>query len=85
MNDIADEYDLRTKLRALQQTFLYRPVLTAAILVVSVVAALLEGIGISFLLPIVEQIQNSGSAESAGGVVGVFVAAYDTLGIPFTL
>lgn len=82
---MADEYDLRTKLRALQQAFLYRPVLTTAILVVSFVAALLEGIGISFLLPIVEQIQNSGSAESAGGVVGVFVAAYDTLGIPFTL
>jgi subfamily B ATP-binding cassette protein MsbA len=82
---MADEYELRTKVRALQQAFLYRPVLTTAILVVSVVAALLEGIGISFLLPIVEQIQNSGSAESAGGVVGVFVAAYDMLDIPFTL
>jgi len=82
---MTDEYDPRTKLAALKRAVLYRPVLATGILVLSVAAALLEGIGLSFLLPIVEQIQNPGQTGDPGGPVGVFVTAYEIVGLPFTL
>jgi subfamily B ATP-binding cassette protein MsbA len=64
----------------------YRPVFTAGIIGAGVFAAGLEAIGLSFILPIVEIVQSPGDpAAEADGVLAVFVAAYRTLGIPFTL
>ena len=48
-------------------------------------AALLEGIGLSFLLPIIELAQGSGDIGNPDGVLGAFVLAYDLVGIPFSL
>ncbi|QCC51768.1 ABC transporter ATP-binding protein [Halapricum salinum] len=76
---------LRDKFRAIYRVGLYRPATTAGIIVLSVFAAVLEGIGLSFLLPIIEVAQSGAGARDAGGLVGVFVTLYDTLGIPFEL
>jgi len=76
----------RAQLRALVRVARYRPVFTVAIIGAGVFAAALEAVGLSFILPIVEIVQAPGDpAAEADGVMGVFVAAYQTLGIPFTL
>jgi len=76
----------REQLRALVRVARYRPVFTVAIIGAGVFAAALEAVGLSFILPIVEIVQAPGDpAAEADGVMGVFVAIYQTLGIPFTL
>ncbi|WP_159904773.1 ABC transporter ATP-binding protein [Salinirussus salinus] len=78
--------DRREQLRALVRVARYRPAFTAAIVGAGVFAAALEAVGLSFILPIVEIVQSSSDpAAEADGVLGMFVAVYQTLGIPFTL
>nr|WP_321169279.1 ABC transporter ATP-binding protein [Halorubrum rubrum] len=49
-------------------------------------AALLEGVGISFILPIIELAQSGGApSESADGYAGVFLQLYEFLGVPFVI
>ncbi len=74
------------KFRAVVRIARYRPVLTTVIVLLSFVTALLEGIGLSFLIPIIEIAQAEGDpAAEADGVLGLFLTIYQTLGIPFTL
>ena len=76
----------RQKLRALARVARYRPRRTLAIAVLSVAAAGLEAIGLSFILPIVEIAEGgAASTEDADGIMRVFVTAYDLLGAPLTL
>lgn len=76
----------KQQLRALIRVVKYRPLLAAAIVIGGIFAALLEGIGLSFILPIVDIVQTPGDpAQQADGVLGIFVSAYQTLGVPFTL
>ncbi|GAA1069180.1 ABC transporter ATP-binding protein [Streptomyces sanglieri] len=76
----------REQLRALVRVAQYRPKLVVAIIFGGVFAALLEGVGLSFIMPIVEIVQSPGDpAAEADGVMELFVMAYDFLGIPFTL
>jgi subfamily B ATP-binding cassette protein MsbA len=85
-NTESEEISRRAQLRALLRVARYRPVFTAAIIGAGVFAAGLEAVGLSFILPIVEIVQSPGDpAAEADGVLAVFVAAYRTLGIPFTL
>ena len=49
------------------------------------VAAVLEAVGLSFILPIIEIVQTENPSAEADGLMAVFVAVYQTLGIPFTL
>jgi subfamily B ATP-binding cassette protein MsbA len=64
----------------------YRPYLTVAIIGGGVFAALLEGVGLGFILPIVEIVQSPGDpAQEADGIMLAFVSIYQFLGIPFTL
>ncbi|MDR5674229.1 ABC transporter ATP-binding protein [Halalkaliarchaeum sp. AArc-GB] len=82
----AEEISRREQLRALLRVAKYRPALAAAIVVGGVFAALLEGVGLSFILPIVEIVQAPGDpAAEADGIMLAFVTAYQYLGIPFTL
>ena len=87
MTEADSEYiNRRDQLRALARVARYRPALAVGIVAGGVVAALLEGIGLSFILPIVEIVQTPGDpADEADGVMAVFVAVYLLLGIPFTL
>jgi len=80
------EIGRREQLRALFRVAKYRPKLTVAIIVGGIFAALLEGVGLGFILPIVEIVQSPGDpATEAEGVMLAFVTAYQFLGIPFTL
>jgi subfamily B ATP-binding cassette protein MsbA len=76
----------REKFHAVVRMIRYRPKLTVFIVIFSFFAALLEGVGISFLIPIIEIAQSSGEPVSeTGGIAGAFARLYDVLGIPFTL
>lgn len=83
---VAEDLSRREKLRAIKEIATYRPKFTALIVIAGILAASLDAIGLGFLLPIVEIAQTQGDpAENAEGAVAVFVAVYQTLGIPFTL
>ena len=73
----------REQSRALKQVVRYRPKLTFGIVLLGVAVAALEGVGLGFILPIIEVTQ--GNAEANSGLVGIFANVYETLGIPFTL
>jgi len=75
----------REKLAAVRETARYRPVVGSIIVVLSFATALLEGVGLSFLLPIVEMAQSQGPAASPDGVLQIFVRVYSFFGVPFTL
>lgn len=47
--------------------------------------ALLEGIGFGFLIPIIEIAQSGQSPSRAEGAPGLFVRAYQFVGVPMTL
>ena len=75
----------REKLDALRDVARYNPKYTAAVVTLGIVAAVLEGVGLSFILPIVELVQLQDPAAEAEGILAVFVTAYQALGVPFTL
>lgn len=81
---MSEEITTREKFGALREVAGYRPILTIGIIGLSLFAAILEGIGLSFLLPIIETAQSTGPPPQ-DGLVGAFVTVYDLLGIPFTL
>lgn len=78
------EIGLREKLDAIVTVLRYRPGLTAAIVLLSVLTTLFEGVSITFLLPIIEQARVDGT-EDSNGLLELFQMVYGTLGIPFTL
>lgn len=87
---VSDETDpaafsIREKLAALYYVAAYRPKFAIGIVCLSVFAAALEGLGLSFLIPVIELAQ--GSAESGGmsGIGQAFVSTYEAIGVPFTL
>lgn len=59
--------------------------MTLGIVVFGVFAALLEGVGLSFIVPIIELARSGGSVDQAGGILGAFAVVYGTLNIPLTL
>ncbi|AZQ14287.1 ABC transporter ATP-binding protein [Halorubrum sp. PV6] len=73
------------KIDALRDVAQYNPKYTAAVVTLGIIAAVLEGVGLSFILPIVELVQLQDPAAEAEGILAVFVTAYQALGIPFTL
>lgn len=78
--------DIREKVAAVYEAAQYRPGLGVAIVVLSFGTALLEGVGLGFLLPIIEISQaSSDPSSSTDGVLSVFVRVYAALGLPFTL
>lgn len=73
-------------LRSLARVARHRPLFMGAVLTLSLIGTLLEGIGLTFLFPIIEAAQAGGdAAQNAGGITGLFLGAYLTLGLPFTL
>ena len=75
----------REKIHALFDVAKFNPKFTVLIVVLGLGAAVLEGIGLGFILPIIEIVQAENPAAEADGVLGAFVTVYQTLGIPFTL
>jgi len=86
MDTDSEQVHHRKQLQALVRVARYRPGFTAAIIIAGVFAAALEAVGLSFILPIIEIVQSPGDpAANADGLLLVFIEAYKTLGIPFTL
>jgi len=83
----SDSADLswREQARTMYRAAMYRPVLSAGIVLCSLLAAALEGIGLGFLLPVIGLAQDPKGAQEAGGELGLFVDAFEALNIPFTL
>ncbi len=81
---MSDNLTWKEKLGALVQVAKFKPFYTAFLVVLSGFVALLEGIGLGFILPIVEVAQ---SGEDVGDelFLQVFVSFYEFLGIPFSL
>ena len=79
-----DRITWREKGQALYRVASYRPKFAAAIVVLGGFVAALEGIGLSFIYPIMEVAQN-GEAEAQDAIMSAFLSAYEVAGIPFTL
>jgi subfamily B ATP-binding cassette protein MsbA len=76
----------REKLRAIEEVTTFKPTYTGLIVVVGMATAALEGVGLSFILPIVELAQQpSNPGTDADGVMLAFVRTYELLGIPYTI
>lgn len=87
MSESESEYvSRREKLAALRKVAEFDPKLTAMIVVFGVTAAGLEAVGLGFILPAIELVQSTGDpAANAGGVMVLFVSAYQILNLPFML
>ncbi|QIO24133.1 ABC transporter ATP-binding protein [Haloarcula sp. JP-L23] len=82
---MSEELTFREKFRALSQVAAFRPATTVGLIALSLVAAVLEGIGLSFIIPIVKQVNGPGASDRESGLISVFLDVYEFLGIPFTL
>lgn len=81
---MGDEISFRKKLDGFYLIARFRPKLTLAIVFFGLLTAVSSGIGVTFIVPLVEIAQASGPPPEEG-LVGTFVTAYNLLGIPFTL
>jgi subfamily B ATP-binding cassette protein MsbA len=70
------------KLESIYKVASFKPRLTAGVVIFSLTTAALEGLGIGFILPIVQQAR--GDTEPSG-LAAAFARAYEALGVPFTL
>lgn len=80
-----DSISRQEKVDALLNVARFDPTFTFLLVGLGLVAAVLEGIGLSFILPIIEIVQLDDPVAEADGLMAVFVTVYQTLGIPFTL
>ena len=85
MVDDTENVSRREKLNALLDVARFDPKFTVVIVSLGLLAATLEGVGLSFILPIIEIVQLDDPVAEADGLLEYFVLVYQTLGIPFTL
>lgn len=79
------EISRQEKLAALFEVGKFNPKLTLVLIGLGLVVAVLEGVGLTFIVPIVEIVQADNPEAEADGVLAVFVTVYQLTGIPFTL
>lgn len=75
----------REKIRALRRVAEYRPAFTFGLVILGGFVAFLEGLGLSFIYPIIETAQSEDPTNVAGPVMETFVGTYQFFDIPFTL
>jgi subfamily B ATP-binding cassette protein MsbA len=76
---------LSRQLAALWEVARYRPLATLGIIGLSIFAALLEGVGLSFLVPVIEISQGNTEPSEMSGIGGAFFRVYEFVGVSFTL
>lgn len=82
----AEDISRYDQLLALIRVVKYRPALTLGITIGGVFAAILEGVGLGFILPIVEIVQSTGDpTQQADGLMLLFIQAYQIVGVPLSL
>lgn len=82
---MSEDISWREKIHALKRVLAWKPILTLGIVAFSVFAAFLEGIGLSFILPIIELGTADAPPDDADGILLAFITAYEVIGLPFTL
>ncbi|MCG1008408.1 ABC transporter ATP-binding protein [Halorubrum lacusprofundi] len=75
----------REKIRALKRVGRYRPKFVFILVVLGGFVAFLEGIGLSFIYPIIETAQAEDPTNVSGPVMEAFIGTYQFFGIPFSL
>ena len=75
----------REKLQALRRVARYRPRFAAGLVILGSFVAFLEGIGLSFIYPIIETAQAQEPTNVNGPVMEAFVSTYQFFNIPFSL
>ncbi len=85
MADDTPAVSRREKIDALIDVAKFNPKFSVLIVVLGIAAAVLEGVGLSFILPIIELVQMDDPTAEADGAMEVFVIAYETVNIPLTL
>ena len=80
---MAEDLSFREKLQAFYLIAAYRPKYTVGIILFSLFTAVFEGIGVTFIVPLIDVAQSSETPE--GGIAGAFAMVYDALGVPFTI
>jgi subfamily B ATP-binding cassette protein MsbA len=81
---VSDNIRFREKLHAFYLIASYSPKFTSAIVLFGILTALLEGVGLTFVVPLIEVARSPG-APPEGGIVGAFASVYGVFGIPFTI
>lgn len=82
---MSEENTYREKASAIIRVANFRPLFTLGVIVLSLIAASLEAVGLSFILPILELAQGEIDPNEATGVLAMFVTVYQIVGVPFTL
>ena len=85
MSTNATNLSWREKLDALIRVAKYRPGFTFGLVVFGAFVAFLEGIGLSFIYPIIEIAQAEEPVDSGGPILELFLATYEIFNIPFSL
>lgn len=80
-----EEISRREKVDAFLDVVRYNPKFATLIVVLGLLAAVLEGVGLTFIVPIIEIVQAEDPTAEAEGVMAVFVTGYQALGLPLTL
>jgi subfamily B ATP-binding cassette protein MsbA len=75
----------REKIDALSRVARYRPKFAFGLVIIGGFVAFLEGIGLSFIYPIIETAQADEPTNVSGPIMEGFVSMYQVLGIPFSL
>jgi subfamily B ATP-binding cassette protein MsbA len=85
MTNDSETLSTQEKLRALRRVARYRPTFAAGLVVLGAFVAFLEGVGLSFIYPIIETAQAEEPTNVGGPVMEAFVSTYQFFNIPFTL
>ncbi len=85
MAEDLDTVSRKQKIDALLDVVRYNPKFAILIVALGLVAAILEGVSLSFILPVIEIVQAEDPTAEADGIMAAFVIVYDFLPVPFTL
>lgn len=82
---MSEDISWSEKFDAFRRVLAWKPALTFGIIAFSVFAAFLQGIGLSFILPIIELGAADAPPEDADGILFAFITVYEFLNVPFSL
>lgn len=85
MEDETEDIPLRDKATALSSVARYRPQFSVGLVALGGLVAVLEGVGLSFIYPIIQVAQSEGPVNPQGPIMEAFVMVYRSFGVPFTL
>ena len=82
-----DQTDItwREKLQALYRVARWRTGFTAGLILFGGAVAFFEGIGLSFIYPIIDVAQADEPIEAGDAIMDVFLSVFELIGLPFTL